>query len=103
MDILEKISGEDAESLTDIDIGKTVGQYQKVDEVHLEIGRWSQYRRVVFEYDGTLYAFDYALGLTEMQENDYPWFDWGGRDYNDVEVFRVSIYAKTVFEYPKLK
>jgi hypothetical protein len=51
-----------------------------VDVIDGDDRRWSREVEVVFRDPDTskLYHFCYEQGLTEMQENEYPWgYNWG--------------------------
>ena len=46
-------------------------QVEYVDDEHIDSGRWGEVRRVIVEYNERLYAVEYTLGLTELQENEF--------------------------------
>lgn len=74
--------------------------YFKVTEQVDGSGRWTEHRTVVFRQLFNLndyWAFDYEVGLTEYQENEYPW------EHSDkVECYRVEPHVVITIEYRKL-
>lgn len=48
-----------------------VGKY--IDEEEGDSGRWMQRISTIFEIDGQLYRIDWERGLTECQDNEYPY------------------------------
>lgn len=49
--------------------------------------------------DGSLWAFDYELGLTEVQESRYPWNPWLRENDEGVKCFEVVSIPKTIVTY----
>lgn len=62
-----------------------------VDEEQGDDRRWYRTNMVVLRGpDGMTYAFDYEEGLTENQENMYPWGDrYDKNPPEEIDVYRV--------------
>lgn len=100
------ISDDLAQELLDLETGEKdeYHLYEKVVNYHYDDSRWSSRWFCVFKMmiDGKCWAFQYELGLTEMQENKYPWDSWHRENDNGVECFEVESVARTVVNwYPK--
>ena len=78
---MKTISYEDAMDL----INEASDEYEFVEEIEGESGRWDQDIQVIFKSDNNYYAFDYSRGLTEMQENTI----------NTVEHYEVELYSES--------
>ena len=81
-----------------------VGDYGVFKVVAVEdhgSGRWSSHMSTIIELpSGRLYSIDWENGLTEYQENEYPW-DSTGRWYHEpVEVEKVE-EVKIITRYKK--
>lgn len=63
--------------------------------------RWSQHCDVILtEDDETFWAFGVELGLTENQDNTFPWNNgWGSANVTVVELYQVWPITKTIIEY----
>ena len=72
------------------------GKYH-VDEIVNDSGRWMEYVTTIIENPetGKLYEVDWERGLTEMQENEFPWSYWDGKD-SLVELKEVEPYEETI-------
>jgi hypothetical protein len=60
--------------------------YILIEDEHQDSSRWMEFRRLVFKFDDKYYAFDYEVGLTEIQE-DCGTFDEAG---DEVECYEVE-------------
>lgn len=79
------------EELTEEELKTLVWDYQ-VDIQEGDSGRWTKSMRSIVELCDELYSIDYEQGLTECQENEYP--------YQPVKVKRVELTKTiTVIEY----
>lgn len=79
------------ENLTEKELQTLVWDYQ-IDIQEEDSGRWTKHMRAIVELCGNLYAINYEQGLTECQENEYP--------YQPVKVKRVELTKTiTVIEY----
>lgn len=91
------ISRELAEELFALAPGGSASNLLKVADFDGDKGRWVQHCLLVFMdiATGKYYAIDYQLGLTEYQDNDFPWdnpwFPWGTK--------RPAIQAQRVFPH----
>lgn len=63
--------------------------------------RWSRTNTLVIRRlsDDTLWGINYEEGLTENQENEYPWKPYSGTRPETVTAVRVYAYKVTVTEY----
>lgn len=59
----------------------------------IELSRWSAHYRIVFEFDGKVYACEYSSALTELQD-ERP-FEYE----NEVECVEVQPVETTVIKY----
>ena len=80
--------------------GTIEGIWKAEAVVEGEDRRWSRTVMVVLENteDGNWYAYEYEQGLTENQENEYPWEG----DYHptgQIELFRVYPKTKITTDY----
>lgn len=83
--------------LKDIHYGQgTLGRWKWVDEEEGDSGRWSIHMTTVLQDVGTnkFWAYNWQAGLTEYQENDYPWYG-----VEEVELFEVVSVEVTVKEW----
>lgn len=79
------------EDLTEEELKTLVWEYQ-VDIQEKDSGRWTKHMRSIVELCGDLYSINFEQGLTECQENEYP--------YQPVKVKKVEITKTiTVIEY----
>lgn len=76
------IDPELAQELSEISDGIGVGDWIRVTDQEGDQGRWERHHLLVLRYvgadadpdpDANLYGIHYSLGLTECQENDFPW------------------------------
>ncbi len=73
------IDPQHAERLRYATDGEMAGDWCREADVHVETSRWMERRFLVLRHDdGTTWALDYARGLTEDQEHEYPWRDATG-------------------------
>lgn len=87
----------DGEKLTEKEIKEFMCRGKEVDERTFDKGRWTESTFTVIEMvDGKLYGIDWECGLTEYQENEFP--------YQPYEVYKHE-YEKTitVTEWEKVK
>lgn len=79
------------QNLTKEELRRLVWDYQ-VDSQEEDEGRWTKHMRAIVELCGDLYSIEYERGLTECQENEYP--------YQPVKVKKVELTKTiTVIEY----
>jgi hypothetical protein len=63
-----------AEDLFDSDDGDVVDGWTRVTDQEGDDGRWYRYHTlVVQDPTGRYWGIDYSMGLTENQDNDFPW------------------------------
>jgi hypothetical protein len=63
-----------AEELHESKDGDVVGGWTRVTDVRGEAHRWSEdHTLIVRSPDGLTWGLDYQVGLTEMQDHEYPW------------------------------
>jgi hypothetical protein len=100
------IPAELAEELFDIEDGDTTEDlcWTRICEQGHGARRWSERRTVVVREESTGYfwGFDYEHGLTEEQENMYPWDPYwvGDRSVSRaVEIYPLQRREKVVVEY----
>lgn len=48
-----------------------LGEYERVDEVGYDSGRWTQSMETIFKVGDDLWAIPWEQGLTECQENEF--------------------------------
>jgi hypothetical protein len=63
-------------------------------------GRWHERYWMVLrdDADGSVWGVEYGVGLTENQEDDYPWERGGGKP---IPLVRLDRRERTVVEYVK--
>ena len=67
-----------------------------IDEEEGDSWRWTQSVSTIFEIDGQLYCIDWERGLTECQDNEYP--------YQPYKVKRVEKeVTTTIITYVKME
>jgi arylamine N-acetyltransferase len=89
-----------AESMFWASVGETADGWTKVGEQEGDDGRWTRtISVVVLDPEHNLWAFDYQQGLTENQDNDYPWMRWYSEDPDEIEVYAVRPHVITVTEW----
>lgn len=49
------------------------GDYEEIDEVEGDSGRWTQSVETIISVGGVLWCIPWKKGLTEMQENEFYW------------------------------
>ena len=77
----------------DCDPGETAGDFTYITILESSQRRWMQgITIVVSDPDGNFWGLDYDRGLTEEQDNEYPWRGYGGP--RDVDMRRL--YAHQV-------
>lgn len=87
--------------LEEADLGFVWGDepegFELVDDIDVDSGRWQQYKQSILEHkeSGRLFAVDYSVGLTEMQENEPP-----SQTSDIYEVEKVEVVA---YEYKEKK
>jgi len=85
--------GEGADGDT-IDGWTLVGDAQEHDERQ---SRWHQrYWLVVRDHEGATWGLSYGLGLTEYQENDFPWDSYSASATPDTELPLTRLYPHTI-------
>jgi len=100
-----QVDSELAEELFLFTAGRQVGPFRKVDDVEISAGRWDRHMWLVFfdTRDGSFWAIDYSLGLTENQDHVFPWKP----DYRErpatVEAFRVAPRSRMVTSYEQIQ
>ena len=45
-----------------------------IEDDVVDSGRWTVYHRAILDYGGKLFAIDYGVGATEMQEHDEDYY-----------------------------
>jgi len=65
-----------------------------VDDLHVDESRWSEHRKLIFEFEGKLYAALYSRGLSETQD-EAP-FEYAD---SEIECTRVEAVEVTTIEY----
>lgn len=70
-----------------------LGEYERVDEVGYDLGRWSQSMETIFKVGGDLWAIPWQRGLTECQENEF--YDQPHRVIEKVRVV-IEMYYKAL-------
>lgn len=64
-------------------------------------GRWSTHMSTIIELpSGRLYSIDWESGLTEYQENEYPWNSSGRWHHEPIEVEKFE-EVKIITRYKK--
>lgn len=103
---MKTISYEDAMNLID----ESSDEYEFVEEIEGESGRWDRYIQIIFKSGNNYYAFDYSQGLTEMQENtidtiEHYEVELYSEAYSDdkVKVYPVKKVVTTSYEYVPIK
>lgn len=67
-----------------------IGEY--IDEIELDMRRWTQTIKTIIEINKQLYAIKWYRGLTECQENEFP--------YQPYKVKKETrVITKTIIEY----
>lgn len=72
--------------------GAVVDGFRSVKDMYLDSGRWESHHWMVVEEIETnnFYAIEYSVGLTENQDNSFPWRPSYGDKPATVEAFRVN-------------
>lgn len=103
---MKTISYEDAMNL----IEGSSDEYEFIEEIEGESGRWNQNIKIIFSSGNKYYAFDYSRGLTEMQENTIDTVEhyevelYSESHLEDkVEVYPVEKVVTTSYEYAPIK
>jgi hypothetical protein len=88
---------EHAEELYDADnFGETVGPWAYVGKQHIRQSRWHDwYWLIVRDEDGNCWGLQYGDGLTEEQENEWPWQE----DDGDLKLVALYPHQVTKTEY----
>lgn len=100
-----KIPAEVAEILCYSNDGREHEGWRKMYDQERGSGRWNAHHWLVLQEiaTGDQYAVEYSLGLTENQENDFPWKP----DYQErpefVDAFQVWPTTIITVEYVKEK
>jgi hypothetical protein len=100
-----QVDSEVAEEMFELAVDRQVGRFQKAADVEIATGRWDRHMWLVFfdREDGSFWAIEYSLGLTENQEHVFPWKpDYWERPAT-VEAFRVVPRSRTVVSYDRVK
>ena len=85
--IIKKIDAK--EKLDENEIADLLYEAELVEEEASEkLDRWSRSITTIVEYDGRYFQIDWEQGLTEMQDNSYP--------YQPVEVYDGGYREETV-------
>lgn len=91
---------ETADSLCWMDDGQSKEGWTKVATQEGDDHRWwREMTEIVKDPDHALWAFDWKSGLTESQENEFPWENYNAPDDEETEVYSVRPVVKTVTEY----
>jgi hypothetical protein len=82
-----------AESLAEDADGYTVNGWTRMTVKDGDTGRWRQHHTLVLRNEADeFWGLDYASGLTEYQDHEYPW-----RDVPDDEPLKLTrLYPHTV-------
>jgi hypothetical protein len=68
-------------------------RWVRVDEVEGASRRWEQHMQTIVKSpQGFFYCIGWDHGLTENQENSYPWRTWNNPEYQDVRIIKVEPY-----------
>jgi len=88
----------DRDLLSELTTSTELEGWTVLQDKHLRNKRWTEQRRIVLtnpEFPG-IWAFDYEIGLTEMQ--DFSWYD---HYPEEIELFQVVPRTETVMVYEK--
>lgn len=78
--------------------GASYNNFHVIDVSILGQSRWVQGVRVTIKApDGKLFGYEYDQGLTEMQEDEFPW-DYGYEDRFEVYEMVESTETRTVYK-----
>lgn len=93
-----RLTRDDAIELIWLNNGEGNARITKVDDVSLGHSRWMDLRKLIVkdEFD-RLWAADYEIGLTELQDDPPP---WDGEE--SVNFYQVEAVAVTTYEYVRL-
>ena len=94
-DLVEDLFNNDAD-------GFTIPGYAwtRVTSVEGDDHRWEREHTLVLKHDdGTFWGIDYRTGLTEMQENSYPWRPSYGDRPETLELRRMEPETVTTVRY----
>jgi hypothetical protein len=100
--VTRKINADLVEILFESNPGDEHLDWSKLDDVHISNGRWESWNWLILEDpQGLLWAVPYGLGLTENQDNTYPWKGdgWCPTPPETVTAFQVVPRTKVVIEY----
>ena len=93
------ITAEHAGDLYDSEDGEIVGPWTKVGSQHVRQSRWHNIHwLVVRNAAGEHWGLLYHIGLTEYQENELPWEEYGDGPF---ELTRLYPHEVTRVEYRK--
>lgn len=96
------ISMDLAECLYDIGDGQQKDGWTRICEVLDEYhSRWmDHWTLVIRDPEGHYWGFNYDIGRTEEQENEFPWSrGWRTEVPETLELFPLKPYEKTIVEY----
>lgn len=84
----------------DHEAGLVEGFFYENDQIG-DNGRWQTHHTMILRRaaDDTLWGVSYSLGLTEMQDNTYPWRGEYSDPPETVVATRVYPHTKLVTEY----
>lgn len=92
------ISAEHAEELADAEEGEKVGPWTHVADQAGRSGRWRQARTLVIaDEQGQHWGVNYAVGLTENQDHEFPWA--GVPDDHQITLVRLFAHTVTTVKY----
>ena len=76
-----------SDNLQELSNWGNVPGFEVLSNEGFDSGRWNEYYRLVWREDGVLYAYDYEVGLTEMQD---AYNDWNVNDIYEVKPVEVT-------------
>lgn len=92
-----KIDSEIASEMLYANVGDEMDGWVKAGDEEGVDRRWSRTVTTVVQHvSGDYYAFNWEHGLTESQENEYPWQVWDGDDLPEIELFPVEKSTRTI-------
>lgn len=87
------ITAQDAADLYDCDDGATAGPWTRAGTQHIRQSRWhDMYYLVVRDEAGQHWGLVYGDGLTEYQDNEWPW------EYSDDPLPLTRLYPHEVIK-----
>jgi hypothetical protein len=87
----------------EVDDGYRGDGWQRIADHEADSGRWLEHHWLIVKRDGEdgLFGIPYALGLTEMQDHEFPWKadPWTGKEPDPIKLVPLvaEVVSRTVY------